>query len=340
MKRKIFAIIIAALMLITSTAFADNITEDKALEYTFNKEFAENYTVDEMPKFNDEKDITKELDLLIRLNIISGYEDGTLKLDRTITRAEASRMLCYAVNPTETTRDIETQYTKEGIEKIKNDYAKSGIEFEYSGFTDVSLESWYHPYVYAAKNMMNCIGGYEDGTFRPENTVSEIEFLTMLERALGYSNMIEAEGGYPDGVTAISKRLNLLDNPPNAPATRERAVTMVYNALQSNIVTVDGFTQNENGTLEINYLTTNTLLEHRYVCKAHGILKKSSVLPEKTLVFIPDNDIYVEYIGMTFSLKKGNEYTFVKEYSDINEGEYDVYIDYSVEGNEIIVAAF
>jgi hypothetical protein len=152
--------------------------------------------------------------------------------------------------------------------------------------------------------------------------------------------MIEAEGGYPDGVTAISKRLNLLDNPTNAPATRERAVTMVYNALQSNIVTVDGFTQNENGTLEINYLTTNTLLEHRYVCKAHGILKKSSVLPEKTLVFIPDNDIYVEYIGMTFSLKKGNEYTFVKEYSDINEGEYDVYIDYSVEGNEIIVAAF
>lgn len=329
---KIVSALAAAAMMLTSTALA----KDNTPEYTFNKKFAQGYKVNEMPTFSDEKDLTQESELLIRMNIISGYDDGTLKLDRTITRAEASRMLCYAINSADMIEGFERTYTKEGIEEMKRDFARAGIDFEYNGFSDVDIMSWYHPYVYAAKNFMNCIGGYEDGTFRPENTVSEIEFLTMLERALGYSGMIEAEGGYPDGVISIANRLKLIDNPSDAPAARERAVTMIYNALNSHIVTADGLTFNENGTLESTYSLTYTLLEYRDICKVHGTIKKSSVLPDKTLVFVPDNDLDID----RFRLYKGKEYTFVKEYSDITEGEHDVYIDYYTKGNEVIIAAF
>lgn len=334
MKRKILGIMTAVLILLAPTAFARYQTP----EYTFNKEFAEDYKVKEMPVFSDEKSPAKELDLLIRLNIISGYEDGTLRLDRTITRAEASRMLCYAANSTDMIGNIESQYTKEGIEETQKEFARAGIDFEYNGFSDVDIMSWYHPYVYAAKHLMRCIDGYEDGTFRPENTVSEIEFLTMLERALGYSGMIEAEGGYPDGVFSIANRLKLIDNPSAAPASRERAVTMIYNAIHSNVVTVDGsLTLNKNGAIEFKYsLDAHTLLDISLLCKAHGTIKKSSVIPDKTLVFVSDNDIDIN----NFRLDKGKEYTFVKAYSDIPEGEYDVYINYSTEGNEVILAAF
>lgn len=333
--RKILAILAAALMLSAQTAFADNDTDEG--EYILNKDFAENYKVAEMPKFSDEKDITKELDLLIRLNIISGYEDGTLKLNKSITRAEASRMFCYTVISSGNIKSIEKDYTKEGIEKIKKDYSYSNADFEYDGFDDVPMENWYHPYVYAAKNY-GFINGYEDGTFRPENTVSEIEFLTMLERALGYSDMIEAEGGYPHGVTEISKRLKLIDNPSAVPATRGRAVTMLYNALHTNAVTDDGFAMNENGYLESRFSTTDTLLECRYMCKVHGTIKKSSLFADKTLVFVPDSDYQHSVYGIGINLNKGKEYTFVKEYSDITEGEHDVYIDYSDEEKVIIRA--
>lgn len=331
--KRILVIITAALMLLGQTAFAEKVSDDK--EYVFCEEEAKSYKVSEMPSFGDQKELTKELDLLVRLNILTGYEDGTLKLDRTITRAEASRMFCYAVYPNSyVTEDIEKAYSKEGIAETKKLCQENSVEFEYNGFDDVALESWYHPYVYAAKNVMNCIDGYEDGTFRPENTVSEIELLTMIERALGYSDMIEAEGGYPQGVIGTANRLKLIDNPLNAPATRGRAALMLYNALHAHIVTIDRYTPNENGYMEAVFSRTITLLEHRDICKIRGTIKKPSVLPDKTVIFIPDNDVLNDRY---FHMYKGKEYTFIKAYSDIPEGEYDVYIDYSLPETAAIV---
>lgn len=337
MKKRILAAASAAVMLISSTAFADSNTENKAPEYTFNKQLCEEHEVQQMPQFSDVKEISNELDLIIRLNIMSGYEDGTLKPDRTVTRAEAAKILCYTINNKTGVQDIEQQYSKEGFEETKEIYAESGVEyeFEYNGFSDVSLESWYHPYVYEA--MGYYISGYEDGTFRPENQVTEIEFLTMLERALGYSDMLEAEGGYPDGVIAISNRLNLIDNPTDTPATRERAAAMLYNALHSYVVTVERWNLNaENNTTEKIFTQTRTLMDIKDLYKIHGTLKKSSVLPEKTVVFVPDEDFNHRSFA---SLDKGKEYTFAVEYSDIPEGEYDVYIDACYDELPTIVAA-
>lgn len=330
--KRILAIIIAALMLLGQTAFAESNTDDND-EYVFCEEEAKSYKVSEMPSFSDQKELTKELDLLVRLNILTGYEDGTLKLDRTITRAEASKMLCYTAF--ETAQDIKREYSKEGIEEIKKQHLQVGAEFEYKGFDDVALESWYHPYVYAAKNVINCIDGYEDGTFRPENTVSEIELLTMIERALGYSHMIEAEGGYPQGVITLAKRLKLIDNPLDAPATRGRAAIMLYNALHTNMIFAHSYKLDwGTGSSEAVYKEGYTLSEDRDICKIRGTIKKSPVLSDKTVIFIPDNDVVNDRY---FHMYKDKEYTVIKAYSDIPEGEYDVYIDFSVPETTAIV---
>ncbi len=51
-------------------------------------------------------------------------------------------------------------------------------------FTDVDGSAWYAKYV----NFMhekNLIGGYGDGTFRPDSTITRAEAVTMLNKAIG-----------------------------------------------------------------------------------------------------------------------------------------------------------
>lgn len=232
-------------------------------------------------------------------------------------------------------KNIEHQFSKEGIEETKAIYAELGMEYEesYGEFSDVSFGGWYYPYIYSAQSC-GYISGYEDNTFRPEKEVTEIEFLSMLERALGYTNMIEAEGGYPDGVISVANRLKLIDNPSEVPAARARAAIMLYNALHSHIVTIEGYVFNENGSVESQFGNTVTLLELRNVYKLHGTIKPSSVLPEKTVVFIPDED----FADFALEMNKGKEYIFTKAYSDIPTGEYDVYINASDYENAVITA--
>lgn len=335
--KKIMVIISAAVMLTSATVFADG-------DYTFDQSFCENYKTKEMPIFSDMPTLTDELDMLVRLNIIQGYDDDTLKLDNVITRAEAVKMLVYTIENEVGISGIETNYTKEGIKAAMEVYAASGMTFEYNGFPDVPMENWYHPYVYYAVNLLQLINGYEDGTFRPENEITEIELLTMTLRGLGYEQMIEAEGGYPEGVLSINNRLKLVDNPSNVPATRERAAKIFYNALNSHIVTISGFIiPNDNGGFEVGYEHNNTLLENRKLFTVHGTLKKSDLLSEKAIVFTPADDFeYTGSFGYTFKLTKGEDYTFTKEFTDIPEGEYDVYLydstNYEGEENILVTA--
>lgn len=86
--------------------------------------------------------------------IIDGYEDGTVKPDIEITRAELLKILVEAVVLTPET-------------------------LEYNRcFTDVEVIEWYTRYICYAKSQ-GWVEGYEDGTFRPGNTINNIEVLAM-----------------------------------------------------------------------------------------------------------------------------------------------------------------
>ena len=98
---------------------------------------------------------------------VCGYEDGTFRADRTITRAE------YV--------------------KIVNNFFGYELETEKeSGFSDVSSGDWFAPYVNEAVER-GYINGYEDGTFRPEDPIRRQEATVILARIL---NIHEEE--YPE----------------------------------------------------------------------------------------------------------------------------------------------
>ena len=104
------------------------------------------------------------------LGIISGYSDGTFGADRTLTRAEFTKIVVCMMDK-----------EKEALSRTA-----------FSGFSDVSNSFWATPYInYAVAE--NILSGYAGGTFCPDKNISYAEALTVLLRTLGYT---EKEVGY------------------------------------------------------------------------------------------------------------------------------------------------
>lgn len=157
---------------------------------------------------------------LFRFGIMTGDENGELRLDDLITRAEAVKMLCTAGN-------LKKAETTEG-------------------FPDVSEQHWAFSDIIAAKaNKMIC--GDENGNFRPEAFVSNEEMVKMLVCLLGYGEMAEEQGGYPAGYTAIASKCGItsdLSLIPGGFASRNDVGIMVYNALSVPLMITSETTEN------------------------------------------------------------------------------------------------
>ena len=111
-----------------------------------------------------------------------------------------------------------------------------------SGFSD-SNGAWYTPYVAKAKEL-GITAGYKDGNFKPKNTITRAEFVTMIVSALGIevdtndktTTFIDSNGAwYSPYVSAAAKNGlatgtgNLLFK-PKAYITRAEAATMAVAA--------------------------------------------------------------------------------------------------------------
>ena len=99
------------------------------------------------------------------LGIISGYPDGSFQPQRTISRAEAAKLLITSVK------------SKSFIDKVTG--RLSGHPFY-----DVQLNEWFGPYV-AMTAQFGIVNGYPDGTFRPHNTINLAEALKMILETYG-----------------------------------------------------------------------------------------------------------------------------------------------------------
>ena len=103
---------------------------------------------------------------LASLGMLSGYPDGTFRPDEPITRAEfATVALAFAYDPTTAS----------------------------CSYTDVSTGAWYYTYV-AQATTYGWIGGYPDGSFRPNNSITRAEVCVIVNNMLGR----EADENYID----------------------------------------------------------------------------------------------------------------------------------------------
>lgn len=113
---------------------------------------------------------------LYEKNIVKGKSDGMFHPDDFITRAELTKIAILA-------------YDYEVLEKVSE-----------KPFSDVEISAWYAPYIAKAKEV-GLIGGYKDGTFRPNANISRAEALKILVEGVFYkdfSNLKESDMSFTD----------------------------------------------------------------------------------------------------------------------------------------------
>lgn len=87
--------------------------------------------------------------------VISGYPDGSFKPDQVVNRAEALKIILLGSN------------------------VQVATSIDLEPFRDVPRTEWYAPFVDKAKEL-TIVQGYEDGTFKPAQTVNLVENLKIL----------------------------------------------------------------------------------------------------------------------------------------------------------------
>ena len=148
--------------------------------------------------------------VLSALDVMVGDQNGNLNLDAAITRAEFTKLV-MAASP----------------------YRESvGNAASVSPYPDVPRTHWAAPYVQAAV-AAGYVTGYLDGTFRPANTITLAEGVTMVLRLLGYQNS-DFSGAYPAGQMAAYHNLGLdqgISAAQNSPMQRRDALYLFYNLM-------------------------------------------------------------------------------------------------------------
>ncbi len=119
--------------------------------------------------------------------ILNGFEDGSFKPGDPVTRAQFTKIICYALSVGDIT------YSEE----------------ERSVFTDLDPNHW------AANNIVQAykqgiINGMGDGTFAPEAGVQYEQAVKMVVCALGYGNRALSLGEYPHGYMQMANQLKIL----------------------------------------------------------------------------------------------------------------------------------
>ena len=171
----------------------------------------------EFPDVTSENKNAEAIDVLSSLGIIRGYDDGTYKPEKEVTRAEMTslllRMLALSV------------------------ISSTPVE---TAFTDVDPSNWAAQDIKTATDN-GYVNGYGDGLFGPDDNVTLEQAVKMIVAALGYGHDIVLGEGDNWAVNYMGKArdLRLLENvttgqKDNAP--RGAIAQLLYNALEVDLM--------------------------------------------------------------------------------------------------------
>lgn len=138
---------------------------------------------------------------------ISGYDDGTFRPNNFVTRAEAASMISKLIDADDkkavSFSDVSPDsWYSEALEKLNAADMLHGYGSEFCGGNNISraeiaefiyiLKNGYNPAMNredmsAALIKEGIISGYEDGSYRMENSVTRAEAVALIQRALGIS---------------------------------------------------------------------------------------------------------------------------------------------------------
>ncbi len=152
---------------------------------------------------------------------IIGYEDGTIKPHASITRAEVATIFF----------------------RLLTDEARDKFWTETNSYSDVAETAWYNNAV-STLSRMGILGGYEDGSFRPNASITRAEFAKIAVSFFEYEDISAeniftdvAAGSWYENFVAVAAKLGLIEGyagnvyRPNESITRAEACTIINRTL-------------------------------------------------------------------------------------------------------------
>lgn len=204
--------------------------------------------------------------------VINGYADGNFGPDNPVNRAEATKIITKAFN------------------------VKSDGDYEIL-FPDVLNTAWYFPYVMGA-HKASLINGYDDGKFRPVNTVNLAESMKILLLAGNAEVPVEVSGEVFNDVPsdtwylsyiAYGKDKNILmaddegDIVPAQDMTRGKFAEIVYRMM---IVKENNYKEFDMSTNWPYYESKKLPFKMKFENKYWTIIENAN----EVIFFKPDND--------------------------------------------------
>lgn len=166
--------------------------------------------VSPFPDVSENADYAEAVKYLKDIGIMSGDDKGNFNPDKTVTRAEMATLVCRMLGETE-------------------NLTVSSV------FSDVPTTHWANKYVSKAAEL-GIVGGYGNGKFGPEDTVTFEQVVTMLIRAMNMDELAIASGGYPNGYLLVAREQGMTEGVyfQNTDILNRASVAIIlYNTLHS-----------------------------------------------------------------------------------------------------------
>lgn len=157
--------------------------------------------------------IEDSADTLNKMKILNGYEDGSLGLEKNITRAEFCAL-------------------------IINMFGINDFENLTNRFSDIKDGAWYYNAINKVAELGYINGYKEDGTFRPSNNITYAESCAIMVNILGYNS--ELEGVWPNNVINKANELGITNGleseiEASYKMTRGEISVMIVNSMNTKV---------------------------------------------------------------------------------------------------------
>ena len=169
----------------------------------------------------DEIDNQEAAVVLEALGVIDGYEDGSYQPDTVLTREEAAAI----------------------IARMLLGGSADSLSASSAPFSDVSADRWSAGYIaYCAEE--GIVDGFEDGTFRPTEELTCVQFAKMLLVALGYDAETEGLTGstWSSNSSYYALSVGIFNDVSDysGSADRDTVALMALNTLKADLVAYPG----------------------------------------------------------------------------------------------------
>lgn len=244
------------------------------------------------------------------LEILNGYEDGTFKPGKTITRAEFAKVMASTLGVGEAAK-----------------YAMGETKFN-----DVPASHWAAGYINVVSDM-KVINGRGDGNFGPNDNVTYAEAITMIVRALGYEPKAKAMGGYPGGYLAVAAEEDITDDVTvvsGIPANRGDVSIMVDNSLTVDMMEQTSFGDDKNWEVKKG----KTILSEKHdIDEVTGTISKVPSTDDK----LDDNEFKIGNTTYELMVEKNiDELLGVEVNIWTNDDEEVFYVENETEDDDIM----